>query len=78
MLAYAEAEAENLIRGSLYVVVALVDALVEAGKLTGDQVDAVIIASTVAARAAEAERVRRTDRRTIGQNAADFAAGLES
>jgi hypothetical protein len=42
MLAYAEAEAENLIRENLNVVVALVDALVAAGKLTGAEVDAVI------------------------------------
>jgi hypothetical protein len=44
MLAYAEAEAQNLIRENLNVVLALVDALVASpkGKLTGVQVDAVI------------------------------------
>jgi hypothetical protein len=44
MLAYAEAEAQNLIRENLKVVLALVDAMVASpkGKLTGVQVDAVI------------------------------------
>ena len=44
MLAYAEAEAENLIRENLDVTLALVDALVASpkGRLTGEQVDAVI------------------------------------
>jgi hypothetical protein len=42
MLAYAEAEAENLICESLYVAAVLVVALVEVGELTGERVDAII------------------------------------
>jgi hypothetical protein len=73
MLAYAEAEAENLIRESLYVVVALVDALVDSadGRLTGVQVDAVI-----AGRAVEVERVRRNDWQQRERSAARFLEGL--
>jgi hypothetical protein len=73
MLAYAEAEAENLIRENLNVVLALVDALVASpnGKLTGQQVD-VIIAAAIATSAVEAERVRRADWQARVANATAF------
>jgi hypothetical protein len=60
LLAYAEAEAEALIRNNRDIVAALTDALVEKGTLSGDEVDA-IIAACVARRslAAEYERRRR-------------------
>jgi hypothetical protein len=80
MLAYAEAEAENVIRENLNVVLALVDALVESprGKLTGQQVDAVIESAIDRERHLTFEVGRRADWRCVEQNAADFAAGLES
>jgi hypothetical protein len=77
MIQYATAEANAILSANLDIAHALVDALEKAGVLSGEQVDA-IIAGAIAARAAEAERVRRKDWRTIEQNAADFAAGLES
>jgi hypothetical protein len=75
MLAYAEAEAEHLIRENLNVVLALVDALVESGTLDGEQVD-VVIAGAIAARAAEAERVRRADWQRRERSATVFLEGL--
>jgi hypothetical protein len=72
-LAYAEAEAVNLIRENLNVVLALVDALVASskGKLTGQQVDT-IIAATIATQAVEAERIRRAEWRERERNAVEF------
>jgi hypothetical protein len=75
MLAYAAAEAENLIRENLNVVLALVNALVEAGRLTGEQVDS-IIAAAIATSAVKAEWVRRADWRRRERSAATFLEGL--
>jgi hypothetical protein len=80
MLAYAEAEAENLIRENLSVVLALVDALVASpkGKLSGEQVDAVIESAIDREHHLTFEIGRRADWRCVENNAAEFAAGLES
>jgi hypothetical protein len=71
MLAYAEAEAENLIRENLNAVLALVDALVEHGMLTGDQVD-MVIAHAMAREDLENEKERRVRWAVALENAADF------
>jgi hypothetical protein len=75
MLAYAEAEAENLIRENLNVVLALVDALVASpkGKLTGVQVDAVIEGAIDRERHLTFEVGRRADWRSVENNVAEFA-----
>jgi hypothetical protein len=80
MLAYAEAEAENLIRENLNVVLALVDALVEsaAGKLTGAEVDS-MIESAIACEHLNIEIKRRARWAVVEKSATDFAAaGLGS
>jgi hypothetical protein len=75
MLAYAEAEAENLIRENLNVVLALVDALVASpkGKLTGQQVDAVIENAVDREHHLTFEVGRRADWRCVENGAAAFA-----
>jgi hypothetical protein len=80
MLAYAEVEAENLIREHLSVVLALVDALMASpkGKLTDQQVDAVIESAVDREHHLTFEVGRRADWRCVENNAAEFAAGLES
>jgi hypothetical protein len=79
MLAYAECEAENLIRENLGAVVALVDALVDSkdGKLTGIEVDAVIVAA-ISHETLKVELKRRVEWTSAIANAAKFSAGLES
>jgi hypothetical protein len=74
MLAYAEAEAENLIRENLNVVLALVDALVASpkGKLTGEQVDAVIEGAIDREHHMTVEVCRRADWRLVEKNAVAF------
>jgi hypothetical protein len=73
MLAYAEAEAENLIRENLNVVLALVDALVISpkGKLTGVDVDR-IIASAISIETLATEIERRAKWADTLFNAAGF------
>jgi hypothetical protein len=80
MLAYAEAEAENLIHEDLSVVLALVDALVASrnGRLSGGQVDAVIASAIDHGRHLTFEVGRRADWCSVENNAAEFAARLES
>jgi hypothetical protein len=80
MLAYAEAEAENLIRENLNVVLSLVDASVASpkGKLTGQQVDAVIESAMDREHHLTFEVGRRADWASVWQNAAAFATELES
>jgi hypothetical protein len=74
MLAYAEAEAENLIRENLGVVLALVDALVASqnGKLTGEQVDAVIKSAMDREHHLTFEVGRRADWANVLQSARGF------
>jgi hypothetical protein len=80
MLAYAGVKAENLIRENLSAVLALVDALVASpnGKLIGERVDKVIESAIDRERHLTFEVGRRADWAGVLENAADFAAGLES
>jgi hypothetical protein len=71
MVAYAVAEATAILSANIDVAKALVDALETAGVLSGEQVD-MIIAGAIAARAADAERVRRNDWQQCQRNAAMF------
>jgi len=73
LIAYCEAEAAALIRANIEIVHALVEALIERGILTGDEIDT-IIAREVAAKALANERARRVAWRIVEKNAADFAA----
>jgi hypothetical protein len=67
------------IRENLSVVLALVDALVAcpSAKLTGQQVDAVIESAVDREHHLTFEIGRGADWRSVEQNAADFAVGLE-
>jgi hypothetical protein len=71
LLAFAEAEAEALIRAHLPVVTALVDALDEKGTLTGDEVDR-IISDGIAGEMLEVEREHRRHDRARVESAAKF------
>ena len=62
-----------MIRANIEIVHALVEALIERGILTGDEIDT-IIAREVAAKALANERARRVAWRIVEKNAADFAA----
>jgi hypothetical protein len=75
LLAYAEAEAEALIRAHLGVVSALIDALVEHehGTLTGDEVD-LVIARAVVARGLAEEHERRRAWQAVITSASCFRA----
>jgi hypothetical protein len=76
LLAWAECEAENLIRENLGVVLALVDALVDSkdGKLTGTEVDSVIQSAMDREYHMNVEVERRARWRSAEQNAASFTA----
>ena len=76
MLSYAKAEAEALIRAHLPVVNALIDALVEHGTLSGEQVDQ-IISGAIAAEIVAAEHRRRRDLAQRAKNAAIFGAQIK-
>jgi hypothetical protein len=69
-----------LIRENLNVVLALVDALVASpkGKLTGEQVDAVIESAVDREHHLTFEVGRRLDWLLVEQNAGAFTTGLES
>jgi ATP-dependent Zn protease len=75
LLEYARAEAIGILSANLDIVRTLVAALVEAGQLSGTHVDE-IIAATIAARAVEAEKIRRTDWKARQRSAATFLKGL--
>jgi hypothetical protein len=60
LIRYAEVEAAGLIRENLDIVRALVDAILERGTLTGDEVD-MIIGTAMAKRLADSETCRRRD-----------------
>jgi hypothetical protein len=68
---YCRSEAKGIIESNLDIAVALTDALIERGKLSGEQVDEIIIAC-VAARSIEKERQRRADWKQRESNAATF------
>jgi hypothetical protein len=73
LLAYAEAEATALLKSNIGIVNALVEALIEAGTLSGDEIDA-IIRREVATKALANERARRAAWRIVEKSAAEFAA----
>ncbi len=76
LLAYAEAEAAALLSAHLGVVTALVDAVVERGFLTGDEVDQVIMRA-MAAETLAVERQRRRDWQERQASAAAFVAAVQ-
>jgi hypothetical protein len=77
LIAYAEAEASALLSANLPVVLALVEAIIERGTLTGAEVDEVI-EGAVAQKTLDEEHARRADWARVQHSAADFAAnGLE-
>jgi hypothetical protein len=76
LVRYCESEAEALIRQNLEIVLAIRAALVEAGTLSGDEVD-VIIFDCVAARSVEKERQRRIEWAMREANAAAFKPMLD-
>jgi hypothetical protein len=71
LLAYAEAEAEALIRAHLGVVSALVEALVEKGTLIGGEIDK-IISDAVAAEVLATEHARRREQQQRAENSVKF------
>jgi hypothetical protein len=71
LISYAVAEATALLTSNRDILNALVEALIKAGALSGDRVDE-IISECVAARAVEAERIRRNDWDQRERNAATF------
>jgi hypothetical protein len=75
LLKYCEAEASSLILEHIVIVRALVEALIERGTLSGDQVDE-IISQSVAARLIKIEHQRRDDWRTRERSAAKFLEGI--
>jgi hypothetical protein len=76
LLAYAEAEAAALLSAHLGVVTALVDAIIERGVLTGDEVDQVIIRA-MAAETLAVERQRRRDWQERRASAAALVAAVQ-
>jgi hypothetical protein len=72
LLAYAEVEATALIRANIQIVHALVEALIEAGSQSGDEVDG-IVARKVSTQALAIERANRNDWRRRVKSAASFA-----
>jgi hypothetical protein len=77
LVAYCSCEATALLTASRDMVDALVEALIEAGELSGERVDE-IISNCVTARSAEMERQRRGDWKTREASAAEFLKGLET
>jgi hypothetical protein len=71
LINYCESEARALLTANRDIIEALVEALVEAGTLDGEQVDTVI-ARQIALRSIETERQRRDDWRRCELSAAEF------
>jgi hypothetical protein len=71
LVGYAVAEATALLTSNRDILDALVEALIEAGELSGDRVDE-IISDIIATRAVVAERIRRDDWQARIANAATF------
>jgi hypothetical protein len=78
VLEYAKGEAAALITDHPDVAMAIADALVEHGILTGEQVDSVIESAMAREYHMNIELRRRASWRSVEQNAADFGVGLES
>jgi ATP-dependent Zn protease len=77
LIDYCAAEARGLIESNRDIVDALVEALIERGTLSGEQVDQ-IISQGVAARTIEIERRRRDDWKTRQVSATEFLKRLEA
>jgi hypothetical protein len=75
LIEYCKAEARALLTANRDIVEALVAALVEAGTLSGEEVDR-IIAHQIALRSIAVEKFRRLDWQQRQQNAAEFLEGL--
>ena len=73
LLTYAEAEAAALIQANIEIVRALVESLIEAGTLSGAEVDTVI-AQRISTQAVAIERANGNDWRRRVKSAASFAA----
>jgi hypothetical protein len=73
LLSYCRAEAQALLQGNVDILRALVEALIDRGTLTGDQVDAVI-SHEVAMRSLRLEHQRRADWKRRQQSAALLVA----
>ena len=73
-LEYAKSEAAALINDHPDVAMAIADALLEHGILTGEQVDSVIASAMAREHHLNVEIERRARWRSVEQNAADFAA----
>lgn len=80
MLRLCRGRGEKFDRENLNVGLALVNALVASpkGKLTGEQIDAVIESAVDREHHLTFEVGRRADWRSVERNAADFTAGLEA
>jgi hypothetical protein len=74
LLKYCEAEAEALIRANIEIVHALVEALIERGILTGEEIDT-IIAQTISTQSVIEKRQRRADWQRTAESAARFQIG---
>jgi hypothetical protein len=74
LIGYAVAEANALLTSNRDILDALVEALIEAGELSGERVDE-IISDCVAARAVAAEKFRRVDWQQRQRNATQFLQG---
>jgi hypothetical protein len=77
LIAYCRAEATALLTENRDILDALVEALIEAGELSGERVDE-IISDCVTRRSAETERQRRDDWKERETSAAQFLKGLKS
>jgi hypothetical protein len=75
LINYAAAEATALLTANRDMVDALVEALIDAGELSGTRVDE-IISECVVARAVAVEKARRADWKTRQRNATEFLKGL--
>jgi hypothetical protein len=76
LLAYCEAEAAALIRANIELVHALVEALIERGILTGDEIDT-IIARTISMQSIVEEKQRRAGWQRTVESAACFVGSSQ-
>lgn len=76
LIAYCEAEATALLKSNIEIVRALVEALIEAGTLSGDEID-IIIARTISMQSVIEEKQRRADWQRTAESAACFADLLQ-
>jgi hypothetical protein len=77
LISYAVAEATALLTSNRDILDALVEALIEAGQLSGERVDE-IISGCMTARSVTAERQRRAEWKQRESNAAKFSSRARS